>query len=365
MKKTITISIQEPCHEDWQEMTPTQKGKFCDSCAKEVFDFTDKSDEQIVAFVAKNSNVCGRFKKNQTERELKMERKSGFHLAPYAASLLLPITLLGNSNSTPTSSNSSKSKFVSLGIGRYSDAGLEQKKIQYSGVVRDENGHGVSNVKISVKETGASVVSGLRGHYKISLLNHQTLIFQKKGFETVEIRTSKNSEEKNIVLGSQANSLKNIVGKIATTPVEINTVTIQGTLTDAQNTPIPGVYVLVNGTTIGTQTDFDGFYSIEAQPGSQLVYSYVGYEERRATISNIDTVLNIQLNESYNILGEIVIMGGIGNEGPMLPPQLSTEEKAAKKLQRESAYKNEIEFQKLKQERKKMERLKKRAKRRN
>ena len=51
--------------------------------------------------------------------------------------------------------------------------------------------------------------------------------------------------------------------------------TISGTVSDDSG-PLPGVNVLVKGTTNGTQTDFDGKYTINANIGDVLVFSYVG-----------------------------------------------------------------------------------------
>ncbi len=60
----MAISIQEPCHEDWSKMTPTQRGSFCGSCSKEVIDFTDKSAFEIKSIFAKefaeNKSPCAR-----------------------------------------------------------------------------------------------------------------------------------------------------------------------------------------------------------------------------------------------------------------------------------------------------------------
>lgn len=61
------INIPEPCSENWNEMTPTQKGAFCQKCALDVFDFTNKSGSEIRTILAQNigSRVCGRIENVQ------------------------------------------------------------------------------------------------------------------------------------------------------------------------------------------------------------------------------------------------------------------------------------------------------------
>lgn len=61
--KTFAISIPKPCHEDWNKMTPDAKGAFCGSCQKSVYDFSKKTDEEIIAVFEKEEKgkVCGRF----------------------------------------------------------------------------------------------------------------------------------------------------------------------------------------------------------------------------------------------------------------------------------------------------------------
>ena len=44
--QNIIIRIPEPCHEDWNKMTPDTNGKFCGSCQKSVFDFSNKTDKR-------------------------------------------------------------------------------------------------------------------------------------------------------------------------------------------------------------------------------------------------------------------------------------------------------------------------------
>lgn len=56
------FGIQEPCNENWANMTPTQKGAFCQQCTKQVIDFTNKSTDYIKSTLLKNKgeSLCGR-----------------------------------------------------------------------------------------------------------------------------------------------------------------------------------------------------------------------------------------------------------------------------------------------------------------
>ncbi len=66
MKKSITLSLPQSCAEQWSNFTPTTQGGWCGSCKKEVVDFTNMTDEEVIHYFSKtNSNTCGRFYKNQ------------------------------------------------------------------------------------------------------------------------------------------------------------------------------------------------------------------------------------------------------------------------------------------------------------
>ena len=73
-KKTFQLKINEPCHESWNEMTNSEKGRFCQSCEKEVIDFTHLSDRAIAqTFKKAKGNVCGRFNNLQLNRPIAHE----------------------------------------------------------------------------------------------------------------------------------------------------------------------------------------------------------------------------------------------------------------------------------------------------
>jgi TonB-linked SusC/RagA family outer membrane protein len=85
------------------------------------------------------------------------------------------------------------------------------------------------------------------------------------------------------------------------------TKTVSGNVTDASNgSPLPGVNVLVQGTTNGTQTDFDGNYAIEVAEGGVLVFSYIGTTSQSISVGSSNTI-NVVLQEDASQLDEVVV----------------------------------------------------------
>ena len=81
---------------------------------------------------------------------------------------------------------------------------------------------------------------------------------------------------------------------------------VSGIVTDDTG-PLPGVNVIIKGSTTGTDTDFDGHYSIVVNQGDVLVYSYVGMESKEITVGDT-SIINVML-VSENVLDEVVIVG--------------------------------------------------------
>ena len=84
---------------------------------------------------------------------------------------------------------------------------------------------------------------------------------------------------------------------------------ISGTVTDEKGTPLPGVSVQIKSTTRGVATDFDGKYSIEASQGNVLLFSSMGYASQEKTVGGKSSVINVQLKEDTQELGEVVVVG--------------------------------------------------------
>jgi TonB-linked SusC/RagA family outer membrane protein len=81
---------------------------------------------------------------------------------------------------------------------------------------------------------------------------------------------------------------------------------ISGTVTDANGLPLPGVNILVEGTSTGTQTDFDGNYAIRAEEGETLLFTYIGQRPERRVVEGLNNI-NVQMQEDTQALDEVVV----------------------------------------------------------
>ncbi|MHA7059918.1 VIT domain-containing protein [Aquimarina sp. M1] len=93
-----------------------------------------------------------------------------------------------------------------------------------------------------------------------------------------------------------------------TNPIDPSKRIISGTVTDNNGLPLPGVNIVIKGTTNGTQTDFDGNFSMNAESQQALEISYIGFASKEITIEN-SNILQIKLAEDASLLEEVVVTG--------------------------------------------------------
>lgn len=85
--------------------------------------------------------------------------------------------------------------------------------------------------------------------------------------------------------------------------------TVNGIVTEQSSSlPLPGVNIVIKGTSTGAATDFDGNYQINVNQGDVLVFSYVGYVSQEITYNGQSTI-NVQLTEDAAQLDEVVVIG--------------------------------------------------------
>ncbi len=91
-------------------------------------------------------------------------------------------------------------------------------------------------------------------------------------------------------------------------PALAQKITVTGTVIDPEGEPLIGASVLVKGETLGTATDFDGKFTIQAPSDGTLVFSYVGYDTQEIAIAG-RTVIDVKMAENSVMLGEVVAIG--------------------------------------------------------
>ena len=82
---------------------------------------------------------------------------------------------------------------------------------------------------------------------------------------------------------------------------------ISGTIQDEESNPIPGVTIVVEGSDSGTTSDFDGNFSIDANTGDILTFSFIGFET--ITVPATGDQMSIIMNTEDTLLDEVVITG--------------------------------------------------------
>ena len=149
------------------------------------------------------------------------------------------------------------------------------------------------------------VLNELENRYKVTFFYRTNLI------ETATVNPLYANEGKSIerdllnAIGSNnlayqkaANNLYVIVAKDVTGKVKAST-----------GEAMPGVSILIKGTTKGTISDTDGNFKLNANVGDVLVVSFLGYETKEVKVDNVDNVMNISLAESSRTLGEVAVIG--------------------------------------------------------
>lgn len=162
----------------------------------------------------------------------------------------------------------------------------------------------MNNVTVKQVFNKIEQVSDFKFVYRNELVNVDRQVSIKVHDESLESVLSKLFYSSDLTYKVFDNNLVVITSK------SVQTKKINGTITDAQNgEPLPGVNIIVEGTTTGTTTDVSGKYSIEVpQENSVLIFSYMGYLTERVALAGQST-LDLKLSPDIKSLEEVVVVG--------------------------------------------------------
>ncbi len=319
MSKKIQLSIAEPCHENWEGMTPVEKGKFCGSCQKQVVDFSNMSDRQVAEFFKKPStgSVCGRFMTDQLERDIETPRKRipwvkyFFQIALPAIFISkasaqnikmgkpavkdtvkrIPVTtelrtlgMVAPRNIEPVVCNVDTNKVLIKGEIKFVDKGILKGKII------NENGEPVLFATIQIKGLSKGLMADENGFFEIKkevLLENKTIVVSSVGYETKEVNVDANSNgdlliqlSTKIMTPVVINSYGTVMGKIITGYVVCTTQKTVDTL--KKNKPSPFLTKnepVVNRTIATPKVEFIKIFPNPIASGGNITISLDKQEE--------------------------------------------------------------------------------------
>ncbi|SFW69278.1 TonB-linked outer membrane protein, SusC/RagA family [Sinomicrobium oceani] len=157
----------------------------------------------------------------------------------------------------------------------------------------------------ALEETMEKLLTDMEIDFKV--VKNQIVLFPKGDTYAVKMIEDliKEAEEK-----SARKEIEHVNTLLAETARGLRTAmqdVVRGTVTDEDGIPLPGVNIVVKGSTIGTQTDFDGKYTIAAKQGQVLSFSYVGQKTVDVRVG-ASGVVDLQMEEDAQALEEVVVV---------------------------------------------------------
>ena len=212
MQKRTNLHIATPCHEDWNQMTATDAGRFCASCSKQVVDFTAMSDTQILQFLAGHKGeLCGRFDGDQLNRPLvepTLSKKKSWYLA-----LALPFSLFfqkGFGQKAPRTLGKMAPKVEQKSpepreviVGAFVLPPVISEWVTLTGTLSDEKGMPVRYGTVTIPGTRYSCVADSAGRFSMKMRrgeNSVMLAVSAVGYEPMERRVSVEEAETDVAL---------------------------------------------------------------------------------------------------------------------------------------------------------------------
>ena len=195
--KKIQLGIPQPCHENWNNMKPEEKGRFCNSCQKTVMDFRNMSDRQLAEFFKKPAGpVCGRFNADQLNRDISIPRK---HIpwVKYFFQFSIPAFLFSMKAAAQGRVVVQEKTSIQEKMGFNSDNSLIKDlnkkdsipvntRITLKGKVTDEYGNGIQDASVLIKGTNIGAATDENGMYELSCKTGDKLIILGVGFLTIQ-----------------------------------------------------------------------------------------------------------------------------------------------------------------------------------
>lgn len=227
----LQLSIPEPCHENWQQMTPTDQGRFCNACAKEVIDFSMMTDTEVLNYFTSltHDKVCGRALPSQLERTISRPTDPKKRLFWYWNYMVMFFMFFGKGNGVKAQGGIKKITCMQTVTGADIDiikstnvnnalagkiAGPAISRI-ITGKVVDVNGNPVSFASIKVKNKPTDISADANGEYSIKANSNAILVISGASFKEAEVVVGSQSFINTVMKKDPNYNLKEVVVTMA------------------------------------------------------------------------------------------------------------------------------------------------------
>jgi len=176
MSKSISLTIQMnmPCDENWSGMEPTEQGRFCNKCQKNVVNFVDLTNQQILNYFLEHPfPVCGRMLNSQRDYNFENSKsKINRNLSPVAATLLTLATITAEASHPPHLPVNMLQEQLP---GNKQAPDVAADAVSITGTVKNEHGNPIENAEIIFNQH--TILSDKNGNFHFTLLTE----FNKPG----------------------------------------------------------------------------------------------------------------------------------------------------------------------------------------
>ena len=208
MLKSVHIQIPRPCHENWNNMTPDDQGRFCGSCKKIVVDFTVMSDKELLDYISNvaGQHTCGRFSNHQLNTDIKTTPgKKRFSWA-YVWNVLLASLLATESYAQGEPQIKKKPEVhlpdVSPTVGTIAlrERDTVPAKMVQGVILKSNTNEPLQYAYVTIKGTSKTTVCNERGEFKISVEDKDSVMLEiaSVGYKTQTLAINKNSNVVNV-----------------------------------------------------------------------------------------------------------------------------------------------------------------------
>lgn len=220
MKNAIALRLDEPCSQEWSNMTPSEQGRYCDSCQKQVIDFTQLTDNEILQIIAANPNgFCGQFRETQLNRTIVESKLNGgsARLNSLVAGIMVAAgagTLSAQSTSTPPVQQEVviDEKHPTGPVCLRQTQNDTSARIVNLTITDDASGVPIANALIFVPGTKFGVTTDSTGKAVLTVpysieQDSLNLVVQSSGHETKRISVSTASPEQSLIVSLPAREI--------------------------------------------------------------------------------------------------------------------------------------------------------------